>query len=43
VAISYEIIHEHWGFIDLESELGKGTSFRTHLPLNSGGKDGPEK
>ena len=36
--ISYQIIHEHGGFIDLESEVGKGTSFRIHLPLNAGGK-----
>jgi two-component system NtrC family sensor kinase len=38
LAISYQIIHEHGGFIDLESEVGKGTSFRVHLPLNAGGK-----
>ena len=38
LAISYQIIHEHGGFIDLESEVGKGTSFRIHLPLNAGGK-----
>jgi signal transduction histidine kinase len=38
LAISYQIIHEHGGFIDLESEVGKGTSFRVNLPLNAGGK-----
>ena len=38
LAISYQIIHEHGGFIDLESEVGKGTSFRIHLPLKVGGK-----
>jgi signal transduction histidine kinase len=38
LAISYQIVHEHGGFIDLESEVGKGTSFRVHLPLNAGGK-----
>jgi signal transduction histidine kinase len=38
LAISYQIIHEHGGFIDLESEVGKGTSFRVHLPLKDGGK-----
>ena len=43
LAISYQIIHEHGGFIDLESEVGKGTSFRVHLPLNAGGKDVPGK
>ncbi|MGD0625542.1 MAG: ATP-binding protein [Thermodesulfobacteriota bacterium] len=43
LAISYQIIHEHGGFIDLESEVGKGTSFRVHLPLNAGGYSGPRK
>jgi len=43
LAISYQIIHEHGGFIDLESEVGKGTSFRIHLPLNAGGKGVPGK
>lgn len=33
MAISNQIIHEHGGFINLESEVGKGTSFRVHLPL----------
>jgi two-component system NtrC family sensor kinase len=40
LAISYQIIHEHGGFIDLESEVGKGTSFRVHLPLKGGGPGG---
>jgi len=33
MAISNQIIHEHGGFIDLEGEVGKGTSFRVHLPI----------
>jgi len=41
LAISHQIIHEHGGFIDLESELGKGTSFRIHLPLKNGRRGGP--
>ena len=43
LAISYQIIHEHGGFIDLESEVGKGTSCRVHLPLKDGGKGGSGK
>jgi two-component system, NtrC family, sensor kinase len=35
LAISHQIIHEHGGFIDLESEVNKGTSVRLHLPLRS--------
>ncbi len=38
LAISHQIVHEHGGFIDLESEIGKGTSFRIHFPLKPGGK-----
>ncbi len=38
LAISHQIVHEHGGFIDLESEVGKGTSFRIHFPLKFGGK-----
>ena len=38
LAISHQIVHEHGGFIDLESEVGKGTSFRIHFPLKPGGK-----
>jgi signal transduction histidine kinase len=41
LAISYQIVHEHGGFIDLESEVGKGTSFRVNLPLNAGRKGVP--
>jgi two-component system NtrC family sensor kinase len=43
MAISNQIIHEHGGFIDLESEVGKGTSFRVHLPLKPEGRNAPSK
>jgi signal transduction histidine kinase len=36
LAITYQIVHEHGGFIDVESELGKGTSFRVNFPLKAG-------
>ena len=38
LAISHQIIHEHGGFIQVDSEVGKGTSFKVHLPLKPGGK-----
>lgn len=38
LAISHQIVHEHGGFIDIESEIGKGASFRIHFPLSPGGK-----
>lgn len=33
LSISHQIVQEHGGFFDVESEVGKGTSFRIHLPL----------
>jgi two-component system NtrC family sensor kinase len=38
LAISHQIIHEHGGFINVDSEVGKGTSFKVHLALKQGGK-----
>jgi PAS domain S-box-containing protein len=35
LSISYGIIHEHQGWITVESESGKGTTFTIHLPLAS--------
>lgn len=35
LAIVYRIIEEHHGFIDLESEPGKGTAFKVYLPIRS--------
>jgi two-component system NtrC family sensor kinase len=37
LAISHQIIHDHRGFITVESEVAKGTSFKIHLPLKTGG------
>ncbi|MGE6378349.1 PAS domain S-box protein [Peribacillus muralis] len=33
--VSYKIIEEHKGYIDVESEVDKGTSFHIYLPLES--------
>lgn len=35
LAIVYRIIEEHHGFIDLESEPGKGAAFRVYLPIRN--------
>jgi two-component system sensor histidine kinase AtoS len=37
LAISHQIIHDQGGFISVDSEVGKGSSFKIHLPLNQGG------
>jgi signal transduction histidine kinase len=42
LAITHQIVHEHGGFIDVESEIGKGTSFRVNFPLKAGENGGPK-
>ena len=42
LSITYQIVHEHGGFIDVESEIGKGTSFRVNFPLKAGENGGPK-
>ena len=42
LSITYQIVHEHGGFIDVESEIGKGTSFRVNLPLKAGENGSPK-
>ncbi len=34
LAMVYGIVQNHGGFIDLESELGRGSTFRIYLPLD---------
>jgi len=43
LAITHQIVHEHGGFIDVESEIGKGTSFRVNFPLKAGENGGPAR
>jgi two-component system NtrC family sensor kinase len=33
LAISYGIIREHGGYLEVESEIGKGTTFTVYLPM----------
>jgi two-component system phosphate regulon sensor histidine kinase PhoR len=49
LSIVKAIVDAHGGDIDVQSEVGAGTTFRVELPLNAGGgngsdpaKDGPE-
>jgi signal transduction histidine kinase len=42
LSVSYGIVKAHGGFIDIESEVGKGTTMTVALPAGSeGGSDGP--
>ena len=34
MSISYRVVHDHKGTIDVESEVGKGTKFTIILPIN---------
>jgi signal transduction histidine kinase len=36
LAIVYGIVKSHKGFIDIETESGRGTTFRVYLPVGSG-------
>ncbi|MBI5957870.1 MAG: two-component sensor histidine kinase, partial [Chloroflexi bacterium] len=36
LAIAEKIIKAHRGHIEVESELGKGSTFRINLPIDSG-------
>jgi len=36
LSISYGIVEEHGGWIDVQSEIGKGTCFTVYLPMGDG-------
>ncbi|MDE2143351.1 MAG: histidine kinase, partial [Elusimicrobia bacterium] len=36
LALVHEIVHKHGGTIELESAVGRGTTFRVFLPLDAG-------
>lgn len=36
LSIVYRIIKDHEGFIEVESEIGKGTTFKIYLPISEG-------
>ncbi len=42
LSVSYNIISEHRGRLEVSSELGKGTCFSIYLPLNSPSSRDPE-
>ncbi len=37
LSISYKIIAQHKGSIDVESEVGRGTSFTIRIPIEASG------
>lgn len=43
LAISYGIIEHHSGKIEVETALGKGSTFTVSLPVDEGGRHGTEK
>ncbi|WP_419806837.1 ATP-binding protein [Terriglobus sp.] len=44
LAVSYGIVQEHGGRIQVESEVGQGTAFRLHFPIlhQGGSRSGPD-
>jgi PAS domain S-box-containing protein len=43
LATVYGIVKQHQGWIELDSHVGKGTTFRIFIPRAAAGNNGPEK
>ncbi|MGA9780330.1 MAG: PAS domain S-box protein [Verrucomicrobiia bacterium] len=43
LATAYGIVKQHQGWIEVDSQVGKGTTFRIYLPYAGAGQSAPEK
>ena len=41
LAVAYSIVNRHGGLIDVESEIGRGTTFHVYLPASTRDRPGP--
>jgi PAS domain S-box-containing protein len=41
LAVAYSIVKKHGGHIDVESEIGRGTTFHVYLPASTNDRPGP--